>query len=44
MEVIVTNVSKLGLFHLFTGRIQPRYIEVKIHINILEFRQDVPGS
>ena len=29
MEVIVTIVNKVGLFQLFTGRIQPTYIGVK---------------
>ena len=32
MEVIVSYVSKLGFCHLFTGRIQPTYIGVIIHL------------
>ena len=32
MEVIVTNVSKL-VDNLFTGRIQPTYIGVTIHLH-----------
>ena len=33
--LIVTIVSRLGVFYLFTGRIQPTYIGVK-------YRQDIP--
>ena len=39
MEVIVTNVSKLGLFHLFRGRIQPTYIGVN---PFTKYQQDIP--
>ena len=42
MKVIVTS-HDVGLFHLFTGRIQPTYIGVTIYLHLFtQYQQDIP--